>query len=69
MIVPVGGYVNKSKMEKFKKCFRCQGTNTRRMFLGTTEESVVYIGWCDTCNREYSHRERIVDVLDKEERI
>lgn len=69
MIALVGGFVNKSMRDKFLKCFRCQKTNTRRMFLSSTEDSVVYIGWCDNCNRDYSYRERIVDVFDKEERI
>lgn len=53
----------------FLKCFRCQETDTSKISLSNTELSVVFVGWCNLCNKEYSYSERIVDVHDKEKRI
>lgn len=63
------GFVNQPRKDGFKKCFRCQGTDTDRIFLGYKDNRVSYVGWCNICNREYSYSERITDVYDKEERI
>lgn len=65
----VSGFVNKSKMDSFKKCFRCQGDDTSKIHLGCGDFGITYIGWCNSCNREYSYSERIVDIHDKKKRI
>lgn len=60
---------NRKGSDRFKKCYRCQETNTKVFYAKAEEKRVVVFGWCNTCEAGFSYSERIDDVKDKEERL
>lgn len=58
------------RFDRFRKCFRCIGRNTKTIGLAMDERyAIVYVGWCKDCLMEYSYREQVETIHDKEERI
>lgn len=62
--------LNRSRVESYKKCFRCQGVDTDKIWMGVGEYRIIYVGWCNICSKEYNYSERIDDIPpDKEGRL
>lgn len=69
-IVHVDGLMGTHKIiRSFRKCRRCQGTNTKQLRLDSEVLNIVFCGWCDDCNREYTYSERMDNIHDKENRL
>lgn len=59
------------EVERYKKCFRCQKTNTQHIATSDSDDAdiLVFSYWCNICKEHFGYRVRIDVVHDKEGRL